>query len=61
MMLLYPFLTLQEALNDQIPTGQTFYKHADFAQRSVRKKPRFWRTHWINTVTAQRPVFRLRD
>jgi len=39
MMLLYPFLTLEEAVNNQFPTQQTFYQHADFHNRTAGWTP----------------------
>ena len=34
MMLLFPFLTLEEAINNQVPTEQVFYQQAGFTQRA---------------------------
>lgn len=39
MMLLYPFLTLDEAVNNQSPSAQTYYTHADFEHRATGWTP----------------------
>jgi len=39
MMMIYPFLTLDEAVNNDPPTDQTYYRHADFDHRGVGWTP----------------------
>jgi hypothetical protein len=39
MMMIYPFLTLDEAVNNNPPTEQTYYRHADFGNRSAGWTP----------------------
>lgn len=39
LMLIYPFLTLNEAVNNDSPTEQTYYRHADFEHRKTGWTP----------------------
>ncbi|MEJ2339326.1 MAG: hypothetical protein P8Y15_10565 [Gemmatimonadales bacterium] len=39
LLLIYPFLTLNEAVNNESPTEQTYYQHADFENRSTGWTP----------------------
>ena len=39
MMMIYPFLTLEEAVNNDPPSRQTYYTHADFERRTTGWTP----------------------
>jgi len=58
MMLIYPFLTLEEAVNNEFPTEQTFYTHADFQHRSPGWTPPYLDLVGAGMmVTASTPAF----
>ncbi|MEJ2085226.1 MAG: hypothetical protein P8Y44_06040 [Acidobacteriota bacterium] len=58
MMLIYPFLTLEEAVNNEFPTDQTYYTHADFQHRSTGWTPPYLDLVGAGMmVTASTPAF----
>ena len=58
MMLIYPYVPLDEAVNNEVPTRQVFYTAADFARKSVG-----WTAPYLDLVgaglmiTASYPIY----